>query len=96
MRHFPVPFALLCTIALGLIGCGDVRTVSYTFHKSGVTQLDLIKDEEKIKDTSGVENVISSIDSLGNASVIVYLDEENKTPALKRMVDKLGYQMVTP
>jgi len=96
MRHLASSFALLCTLALFLAGCGEVRTVSYTFHKSGVTQLDIIKDEEKIRDVSGVENAITTVDSLGNATVTVYLDEEEKTPGLKYMVDKLGYQMVTP
>jgi hypothetical protein len=95
MRRALTSFAAVAIAALALVGC-ETRTVSYTFEKSGLSQFDMIRDEEKIRDTSGVENVITNVDSKGNATVQLYLDEENKTPGLKKMVDELGYRMVTP
>lgn len=89
-------FLALAAIALITLGCASGRQMQYTFTKSNVSQMQAMTDADRLKGSSGVEKVIPQVDSLGNARLEVYVDEENAFPGVRRAMEELGYRMVSP
>jgi hypothetical protein len=84
---------LALTLTL-LMACGEVRTVSYTYTKVNMTQQLLIDDEVRLKNTSGVMQVIPKLDDKKTARIVIIVDEEQKAPGL-RLLSDLGYHQVS-
>jgi hypothetical protein len=89
------PMRLTLSVALAtvlaLVGCREVRTVSYTYTKPNYSQNQLLDDEQALKRTTGVRQVIPKIDDKNTARIEIILDEQNKAPGL-RLIQDLGYQ----
>jgi hypothetical protein len=89
--------ALIAATALiplmALTSCGSGRTVSYTYVKTNMSQQLLLDDEHRLKNTSGVKQVIPKIDDKNTGRIEIEVDEENKAPGL-RLLQDLGYHQV--
>lgn len=91
--RLPVIAGLCAASSLLLLaGCAS-RNVEYTLTKADVTQSQLIQDEKVLRDTSGVEKVITRHDSANGVTLELYLEEDNTTKGLQAATD-LGYQRV--
>jgi hypothetical protein len=69
------------------------RPIQYTLVKNNVTQSQLIQDEKLLRDTSGVKQVITRIDSTNGVTLELYLKEGATEKGLQVATD-LGYQQV--
>jgi hypothetical protein len=85
-------FALMTS--LSLTSCGATRNVSYTYVKTNMSQQLLLDDEHRLKNTSGVHQVIPKIDDKKTARIEIIVDENNKAPSL-RLLQDLGYHEVS-
>ncbi len=88
--------AILAATALLVIGCAAPRTHLYNFSKSNVSQLQAMQDADRLRAVSGVEKVLPQVDSRGNATLQVYLAEENDFPGVRHAIEAMGYQIVAP
>lgn len=86
-----ISIALLCAG-----GCGEVRTNQYTFTKTNVTQIQVMEDANRLKDTTGVDKALPNVDALGNGTLQVYLDENKEIRGMLRVMNEMGYHLVTP
>ena len=84
---------LLCVLA-GLVGCGArPLTVSFTYIKEHVSQSQLLDDENTLKRTNGVKQVLPHLDDKDTARIELIVDEKHKTAGLQPIQD-LGYLQV--
>ncbi len=88
------PFiAAAALVAMALVaGCAS-RAVAYTMTKADVSQSQLIQDEQVLRETSGVQKVITRHDSANGVTIELYLDEGHTVKGLQTATD-LGYQQV--
>ncbi len=86
----------ICGLA-ALTGAGcrqrNAPQVSYTYHKAAVTDQQLTYDEQTLKDTSGVSNVITHNSDKSGATIELYLDADNQSPGRDKAA-QLGYTVV--
>ena len=82
-----VPLALIAVVA-----CSG-RTVSFTYTKPNVTQQMLLDDEKQLRNTSGVEQVMTKIDDKNTARIDLILDENQKAPGMSYII-QMGYSQV--
>lgn len=87
---------VLVLAAIVTLGCASGRNVQYTFSKSNQTQMQVMQDAEKLRGVSGVTQVLPQVDSRGNATLQVFIDEENQFSGIRHAIEGLGYQIVTP
>ncbi len=92
-RLVPVTFFAGSALLSVLAGCGAARTVSYTYTKPNAAEAALVRDEQDLRHTSGVENVITRIDSSNTATIVLYLNEDDLQPGQQKILE-LGYQRV--
>jgi hypothetical protein len=77
---------------LALAACSS-RAVVYTLTKPNVSQAQEIQDEQLLRGTSGVRNVLPRHDSANTVTLELYLDQDNAVKGLQVATD-LGYQRV--
>lgn len=85
------PTLALALAALALAGC--TRSQVYTYAKPAVKEDSFNHDVAALKATSGVTGVIPRLDGQGNASLEIYVDEDNQLPGQQK-AGELGYQRV--
>ena len=84
-----IPVALVA-----LVACGEPRTkVSYTYTKQMMTQQALLDDEQQLKKTDGVLQVMGKIDDKNTVRVEVTLDADDKGGGIRYLLDQ-GYSQV--
>lgn len=84
-----IPFALVA-----LVACGEPRhKVSYTYTKPMMTQQALLDDEQQLKKTDGVLQVMGKIDDKNTVRVEVILDADEKDGGIRYLLDQ-GYSQV--
>jgi hypothetical protein len=83
--------AITVLTACALAGC--TRSQVYTYAKPAVKEDAFNHDVAAITGTSGVTRVIPRLDGQGNASLEVYVDEDNQLPGQQK-AGELGYQRV--
>lgn len=93
MRMVTQVALIAATTLMSLTGCGSDRAVSYTYVKANMSQQLLLDDEHRLKNTSGVKQVIPKIDDKNTGRIEIMVDEENKAPGL-RLLQDLGYHQV--
>ncbi len=87
---------VICGLA-ALTGTGcrqrNAPQVSYTYHKAAATDQQLTYDEQTLRDTSGVANVISHNSDKSGATIELYLDAGNQSPGRDKAA-QLGYTVI--
>lgn len=83
-----IPVALVA-----LVACGEPRKVGYTYTKPMMTQQALLDDEEQLKKTDGVLQVMGKIDDKNTVRVEVILDADDKGDGIRYLLDQ-GYSQV--
>jgi len=93
MRMVAQVALIAATTLMSLTSCGSDRAVSYTYVKANMSQQLLLDDEHRLKNTSGVKQVIPKIDDKNTGRIEIIVDETNKAPGL-RLLQDLGYHQV--
>ena len=83
-----IPAALIA-----LVACGEPRKVNYTYTKPNMTQQALLDDEQQLKKTDGVLQVMGRIDDKNTVRVVVILDADDKAEGIRYLLDQ-GYSEV--
>lgn len=86
-------FATVPLALFALVACSSGRTVSFTYTKPNVTQQMLLDDEKQLRNTSGVEQVLTKIDDKNTARIDLILDENHKAPGMSYII-QMGYSQV--
>lgn len=83
-----IPVALVA-----LVACGEPRKVTNTFTKPMMTQQALLDDEQQLKKTDGVLQVMGKIDDKNTVRIDVILDADDKADGIRYLLDQ-GYSEV--
>ena len=86
-------FAIVPLALIALVACSSRRTVSFTYTKPNVTQEMLLDDEKQLRNTSGVQQVMTKIDDKNTARIDLILDENHKAPGMSYII-QMGYSQV--
>jgi len=90
MVRFARPLvACAAVIGLALSACG-ARNYSYQFHKPAVSQDQLLRDEEDLRKTGGVERV-HSIHHLDGSGTLDLAVDENERVRVQQKLSQMGY-----
>jgi len=87
-------FVALCSLVFALLfagACSERRIVQDIYLKQNMTDAQLRHDLEEIRDTSGVVQVISELDSSGRALLKVQFKSKNPYPGQEKL-EGLGYR----
>lgn len=87
MRLLPLLAAVLAVTAC------TPRSHVFTYAKPGVKEDAFNQDVKTLAGTSGVTRVITRLDSQGNATLELYVDEDDQLPGQEKAAE-LGYQRV--
>lgn len=83
---------LLLAAAVLAVGCS--HRVVHTYVKSGVNERQLTEDTRSLREAGGVDQVVPRVDSQGNATIELYLDEDSPEKGAERAL-QLGYRRVS-
>jgi hypothetical protein len=78
---------------VALVACGEVRKVNYTYTKPNMTQQALLDDEQQLKKTDGVLQVMGKIDDKNTVRMVIILDADDKANGIRYLLDQ-GYSEV--
>jgi hypothetical protein len=85
--------ATAALVAVGLIACGQIRTMRMTYIKKDSSEARMMEDQETLKRTKGVENVIAHIDADNTINLQLFVDEDDSAIGRKKVLE-LGYQQI--
>ncbi len=85
--------ALALGISLGMVACGATRQERYTYVKKDASETRMLADKEELKRTSGVKQVIATIDAQNAITLQLFVDEDDSKKGLEKVLD-LGYSQV--
>lgn len=83
-----IPVALVA-----LVACGEPRKITHTYTKPNMSQQALLDDEQQLKKTDGVLQVMSKIDDKNTVRLDVILDADDKAGGIRYLLDQ-GYSEV--
>lgn len=86
-----LPHVLTGLLALAtLIGCGVDRNYRYTFHKSQISQEQLLRDQAALREVNGVIAASSASHHDGSGSIEVEVEEGHDIEIQQRLMS-MGY-----
>jgi maltose-binding protein MalE len=85
--------ATAALLALGLVACGQARTLRMTYIKKDSSEQKMLQDEDELKRTKGVKQVIAHIDSENAINLQLFVDEDDSVIGRQKALD-LGYSQV--
>ena len=88
-----VASATAALLAVGLVACGATRTLRMTYTKHDSSEARMLQDENDLKRTKGVKQVIMHIDTDNTINLQLFVDEDDSAAGRQKVLD-LGYAQV--